>query len=413
MRKIFRNIHLWLSVPFGILITLICFSGAALVFEKEVMELCHRDLYFVKKVEAAPLPMEQLMTKVAATLPDSVSVTGVNVSSDPERAYQVTLSKPRRASMYVDQYTGEVTGKYERAPFFNFMFRMHRWLLDSMKQDGGIFWGKMIVGTSTLMFVFVLISGVFVWWPRTRKALKNSLKIVANKGWRRFWYDLHVAGGMYTLVFLLAMALTGLTWSFQWYRIGFYKTFGVEVQPSMGHGNAAANATAKDGKPDGKPEGREGRGERSGNRGERPAGEGGRSEGRGAHRRSPYAHWEQVYEQLAQANPGYKQISVSDGSASVAFNRFGNQRATDRYKFNPRNGEITETTLYKDLENSGKIRGWIYSVHVGSWGGMLTRILTFIAALIGASLPLTGYYLWIRKKIKRKPVGLRSEPVSS
>ena len=384
MRKIFRNIHLWLSIPFGILITLICFSGAALVFEKEVMELCHRELYFVKKVEAAPLPMEQLMTKVAATLPDSVSVTGVNISSDPERAYQVTLSKPRRASMYVDQYTGEITGKYERAPFFNFMFRMHRWLLDSMKQDGGIFWGKMIVGTSTLMFVFVLISGVVVWWPRTRKALKNSLKIVANKGWRRFWYDLHVAGGMYALVFLLAMALTGLTWSFQWYRTGFYKTFGVEVQPSMGHGNAAANATAKGGKRDGKPEGRE---------------------GRGAHRYSPYTNWQQVYEQLAEANPDYKQISVSDGSASVAVPRFGNQRGTDRYKFNPRNGEITETTLYKDLDNSGKIRGWIYSVHVGSWGGMLTRILTFVAALIGASLPLTGYYLWIRKKIKRRPVG--------
>lgn len=382
MRKIFRNIHLWLSVPFGILITLICFSGAALVFEKEVMELCHRELYFVKKVEAAPLPMEQLMIKVAATLPDSVSVTGVNISSDPERAYQVTLSKPRRASMYVDQYTGEITGKYERAPFFNFMFRMHRWLLDSMKQDGGIFWGKMIVGTSTLMFVFVLISGVVVWWPRTRKALKSSLKIVANKGWRRFWYDLHVAGGMYALVFLLAMALTGLTWSFQWYRTGFYKTFGVEVQPSMGHGNAAANATAKGGKRDGKPEGRE---------------------GRGAHRYSPYTNWQQVYEQLAEANPDYKQISVSDGSASVAVPRFGNQRGTDRYKFNPRNGEITETTLYKDLDNSGKIRGWIYSVHVGSWGGMLTRILTFVAALIGASLPLTGYYLWIRKKIKRRP----------
>uniref|UniRef100_UPI0040291AC4 PepSY-associated TM helix domain-containing protein n=1 Tax=Bacteroides cellulosilyticus TaxID=246787 RepID=UPI0040291AC4 len=382
MRKIFRNIHLWLSVPFGILITLICFSGAALVFEKEVMELCHRELYFVKKVEAAPLPMEQLMTKVAATLPDSVSVTGVNISSDPERAYQVTLSKPRRASMYVDQYTGEITGKYERAPFFNFMFRMHRWLLDSMKQDGGIFWGKMIVGTSTLMFVFVLISGVVVWWPRTRKALKNSLKIVANKGWRRFWYDLHVAGGMYALVFLLAMALTGLTWSFQWYRTGFYKTFGVEVQPSMGHGNAAANSTAKGGKREGKPEGRE---------------------GRGAHRYSPYTNWQQVYEQLAEANPDYKQISVSDGSASVAVPRFGNQRGTDRYKFNPRNGEITETTLYKDLDNSGKIRGWIYSVHVGSWGGMLTRILTFVAALIGASLPLTGYYLWIRKKIKRRP----------
>lgn len=399
MRKIFRNIHLWLSVPFGILITLICFSGAALVFEKEVMELCHRELYFVKKVEAAPLPMEQLMTKVAATLPDSVSVTGVNISSDPERAYQVTLSKPRRASMYVDQYTGEIMGKYERAPFFNFMFRMHRWLLDSMKQDGGIFWGKMIVGTSTLMFVFVLISGIAVWWPRTRKALKNSLKIVANKDWRRFWYDLHVAGGMYALVFLLAMALTGLTWSFQWYRTGFYKTFGVEVQPSMGHGNAAANATAKGGKREKSPEGRSGR---PGNRGEKPEGRGEHSESREGRKRSPYTNWQQVYEQLAEANPDYKLISVSDGSASVALPRFGNQRGTDRYKFNPRNGEITETTLYKDLDNSGKIRGWIYSVHVGSWGGMLTRILTFIAALVGASLPLTGYYLWIRRLKKRK-----------
>lgn len=402
MRKIFRNLHLWLSIPFGLLITLICFSGAALVFEKEVMELCHRDLYFVKKVEAAPLPMEQLVARVAATLPDSISVTGVNISSDPERTYQITLSKPRRASMYVDQYTGEVTGKYERAPFFGVMFRMHRWMLDSMKPDGGIFWGKIIVGTSTLMFVFVLISGVVVWWPRTRKALKNSLKIVVNKGWRRFWYDLHVAGGMYTLIFLLALSLTGLTWSFQWYRTGFYKVFGVEVQPGMGHGNAAANATARSGKPEGKPEGREGRGGRPEGRGGRAEGRGERAEARSEHRHSPYANWERVYEQLAQANPGYRQISVSDGSASVANNRFGNTRGTDRYKFNPRNGEITETVLYSDLENSGKIRGWIYSVHVGSWGGMLTRILTFIAALIGASLPLTGYYLWIRKKVKRK-----------
>ena len=175
-------------------------------------------------------------------MPDSVSVTGVTASSAPERAWQVNLSKPRRASVYVDQYTGEVKGRYERAPFFMTMFRLHRWLLDSMKPDGSIFWGKMIVGTATLMLVFVLLSGVVIWWPRTKKALKNSLKIVAGKGWRRFWYDLHVAGGMYTLIFLLAMALTGLTWSFSWYRTGFYKVFGVEtMQGGGGHGASGTN----------------------------------------------------------------------------------------------------------------------------------------------------------------------------
>lgn len=392
MKKLFRQIHLWLSVPFGLLITVICFSGAMLVFEKEVMELTRPHLYYIDKVEAAPLSIDQVAEAVAATLPDSVSVTGVTVSSSPERAWQVSLSKPRRASVYVNQYTGEITGKYERAPFFTTMFRLHRWLLDSMKPDGGIFWGKMIVGVSTLMFVFVLISGIVVWWPRTKKALKNSLKIVANKGWRRFWYDLHVAGGMYTLILLLAMALTGLTWSFPWYRAGFYKLFGVEVQQATGgHGTPAAQAHGS-----GKSEGRDGK----------PEGRGGRGSG---HRPSPYAHWQQVYDQLAAENPAYKQISVSKGSATVSFNGFGNQRAADRYTFNPRSGEITEATLYKDAGAAGKIRGWIFSVHVGSWGGMFTRILTFLAALVGASLPLTGYYLWIKRlmrKGKNKPKGI-------
>lgn len=61
--------------------------------------------------------MSRLAEKVAATLPDSVSVTGITASSNPERAWQVNLSKPRRASVYVHQYTGEVKGRYERAPF--------------------------------------------------------------------------------------------------------------------------------------------------------------------------------------------------------------------------------------------------------------------------------------------------------
>ena len=236
MKKIFRQIHLWLSVPFGLIISLICFSGAMLVFENEVMELVRHELYYVKKVETVSLPVDRLLEEVELMLPDSVSVTGINVFSDPERAWQVNLSKPRRAFMYVDQYTGEIKGKYERPAFFVTMFRLHRWLLDSMKADGGVFWGKMIVGVSTLLFVVVLISGIVIWWPRTRKALKNSLRISVGRGFRRFWYDLHVAGGMYALFFLLAMALTGLTWSFGWYRTGFYKVFGVEVQQGGAHG---------------------------------------------------------------------------------------------------------------------------------------------------------------------------------
>lgn len=399
MKKIFRKIHLWLSVPFGLIITLVCFSGAMLVFENEVNEWFRRDLYYVETVKESPLPMDKLLEKVATTLPDSVSVTGVSISSDPGRAYQVSLSKPRRASLYVDQYTGEVKGKSERSGFFMFMFRMHRWLLDSMNPGNeGIFWGKMIVGVSTLLLVFVLISGIVIWWPRTRKALKNSLKITATKGWKRFWYDLHVAGGMYALIFLLAMALTGLTWSFPWYRTAFYKVFGVEVQQRAAQGHEQkSDAQKRDTKLAAHREKkREGNEVRKGERSRRP--ENNHSDMYSV--TSPFVYWQEIYDKLRRQNPEYKQISISSGTASVSFNRFGNQRASDRYSFNTDNGEFTETSLYQHQDKSGKIRGWIYSVHVGNWGGMFTRILTFIAALLGAVLPLTGYYLWIKRLIK-------------
>lgn len=306
-----------------------------------------------------------------------------------------------RASVYVDQYTGEVKGRHERAPFFLTMFKLHRWLLDGMKPDGGYF-GAMIVGGQYAVFVFVLYRVIVICGPRTKKAAgTTSLKIAVGKGRRRFWYDLHVAGGMYALVLLLAMALTGLTWSFSWYRAGFYKVFGVEMKQRAGHG-ALQTAHGTPQTVHGTPQTAHGTLQTA--HGTPQTAHGGKSgrnsseEGRGNREHtSPYACWQQVYEELKAHNAGYKQITVSNGSASVSFERFGNQRAADRYAFNPQDGEITEVTLYKDTDASGKMRGWIYSVHVGSWGGMFTRILTFIAALLGGTLPLTGYYLWLRR----------------
>ena len=100
----------------------------------------------------------------------------------------------------------------------------------------------------------------------------------------------------------------------------------------------------------------------------RRGGKGGDQSGKNVSHSSSYVCWQQVYEQLALNNPGYKQITLSDGAANVSFNTFGNQRASDRYKFNPHSGKIDKVVLYKDAEKAGKIRGWIYSVHVGSWG---------------------------------------------
>lgn len=42
-----------------------------------------------------------------------------------------------------------------------------------------------------------------------------------------------------------------------------------------------------------------------------------------------------------------------------------------------------------------------HEIHVGKWGGMATKIITFIVSLIGASLPITGYYLYFKKRSKK------------
>ena len=382
MKKLFRKIHLWLSVPFGIFITLICFSGAMLVYEKEITEWCRPDLYFVQMVKEEPLPMEELMEAVAATLPEGTSITGVTISPDAQRAYQVSLSQPRRASLYVDQYTGEVKGGNVRLPFFDAMFRLHRWLMGSAQSaSGGMSVGKFLVDLSTLLLVIILLTGILMWLTNRRKPLTKSLTISFTKGWPRFWHDLHVAGGIYATILLLAMSLTGLTWSFGWYRTGFYSLFGVEASAEGGHGHGGGSQG--------------GQGENS--RRDRAKGEG--RQGRGGHRshHSPYAHWQEVYETLADSHPGYRQITLGAGTASVVPKGRNSLRAGDTFTFDTRSGKLTDSKSYADQPRSTKLHGWIYTWHVGSWGGAITRLLTFLSALIGATLPLTGYYLWIRR----------------
>lgn len=379
MIKIFRKIHLWLSVPFGIIITLICFSGAMLIFESEITRGIKRNVYYVQSVNDHPMPIGELMEIVKSTLPDSTSITGVTVFKDETRTYQVNLSKPRRSSIFIDQYSGEITGRYERIKFFSTMFKLHRWLLDNANPHGdGIKVGKTLVGISTLMFIIALISGVVIWWPRARKNLLRSLSISLSKGWKGLWKGLHVAGGMYALIFVLAMALTGLTWSFDWYRTAFYTVCGVEHTPR----NLGQNVQT--GKSSGK---------RHGN--------GGEHRGRGGRRHSEFGRWQQVYDELKTQNPDVPQITVGQATAIVTLGTTGNTRASDRYEFNRRSGELLPVTKYADANEADKLRGWIYSIHTGSLGGFITRILWFIAALLGASLPLTGYYIWIKHLMRK------------
>ena len=78
MNNFFKKLHLWVSVPFGIVITITCFTGALLVFESDIVALYNKDLTAVVPM-GDPLPVSAVAEKVKAGLADGVEVTGVVV----------------------------------------------------------------------------------------------------------------------------------------------------------------------------------------------------------------------------------------------------------------------------------------------------------------------------------------------
>ncbi len=100
--------------------------------------------------------------------------------------------------------------------------------------------------------------------------------------------------------------------------------------------------------------------------------------------------------------PSAPQITIGNGTASATLGNFGNARASDKYSFDASDGTLTPSSLYASAEKAGKLRGWIYAFHTGTPGGIVTRIIWFLSALLGASLPLTGYYIWIRRLVLKR-----------
>jgi len=51
-----------------------------------------------------------------------------------------------------------------------------------------------------------------------------------------------------------------------------------------------------------------------------------------------------------------------------------------------------------------------FDIHVGTIGGLPTKILASLASLVGASLPVTGFIIWYNRKWgkKKKPARIHS-----
>ncbi|MDE6191247.1 MAG: PepSY domain-containing protein [Muribaculum sp.] len=360
MPSISKKIHLYLSIPFGLLITVICATGAMLALQSDIIRMLNLDYYYITPDGAKPMEVDEIVKMVKDSIPATAKIAGMEISADPHTSYRVKLSDTDHSTVFVNQYTGQILGIRGETKFFATAKRLHRTLLDSRPASDKVFHGKYITGLTAISLAVIVITGLIIWLPVKHHGKWKILTRPASSGLHKFNFTLHGVAGTYASIFLLAMSLTGLTWSYQWYRIAFYNLFGAvaPVQKKSSHIDLLPD--------DPKLSAEIARG------------------------------WTRVFHHLDAAENGYDLVALSPNHASGYYSSDKNSRARDFYTFED-NGEIKNAELYRDAPVDKKLQGWIYAIHTGSFGGIFTRIIWALAALTGALLPIGGYIIWWKR----------------
>lgn len=164
LRSLLFWLHLTLGAAAGVVILLMCVTGVALTYEKQLLEWADRRVGVMSPPDAAvPLSPETLLARVVAAVPGAAP-TSLTLRADRGAPATVTLEGGR--ALLVDPTTGRVLG--EPSPRLRRVFRTvtnwHRWLaLEGVDRATG----RAVTGAANLAFLFIVLSGLYLWVPKT------------------------------------------------------------------------------------------------------------------------------------------------------------------------------------------------------------------------------------------------------
>ena len=171
------------------------------------------------------LPVETLLTKFREAKPHLIPVT-FNLSADPHAPAVIGITK--NESIFIDPYTGEILGEASQKVrnFFRVITAWHRWL--GMPEEYRTT-GRTITGICNLGFLFLLVSGFYLWWPRkwTWQKIRSNLwggKSGLTGKMREFGW--HNVIGFCFLVPLFIIVVSGVVISYQWADTLVYRIVG-------------------------------------------------------------------------------------------------------------------------------------------------------------------------------------------
>ena len=378
IKKSIGKIHLWLGLSSGLLVFIIAITGCIYAFQEEIQNLT-QPYRFVEHQQQPVLPPSKLKAIAEKELPGKKihavlyakpgkAAQAIFYNADPEYYYLV----------YLNPFSGEVLKvKDAQAGFFPFILDGHfyLWLPHEI--------GQPVVATATLVFLVMLISGLFLWWPRNKKATKQRFSIRWNARWRRKNYDLHNVLGFYATWIAIILAATGLVWGFEWFAQGYYKLAGGEK--SLLYIEPKSDSTL--------------------------------------FYQSDVPAIDRLYALMRSENPTADVLEVhipetTSSAIEVSINPDdetywqADYRYFDQYTLK----ELSVDHIYGKSANASvadNLMRMNYDIHTGAVIGLSGKIIAFFASLIVASLPITGFYIWWgrKQKDKQKKLERSAEPL--
>ena len=230
LRKIVFWLHLVAGLIAGSVILVMSVTGVLLAFEPQLTEWVDRNLRVVPPQAGAPrLSIDALIARVRAAEPNAAP-SGFTLRSDPAAPAAIGLGRER--TFFVNPYTGAVLGegsKQARA-FFGSVTNVHRWL-GTPEESRAL--GRAVTGACNLAFLFLVVSGPYLWWPRKwTKSAGRAIVIpnVRRRGKTRA-FTLHNAIGFWSAPILFFIVLSGVTMSYSWATNLLYRLTGNEPPP--------------------------------------------------------------------------------------------------------------------------------------------------------------------------------------
>jgi len=221
-KKVLFRVHWFIGITAGVVLAIVGLTGGMLAFEQEILRQINSGVMRVAPGAAPALSPADLVGRIQAESPGKRIATLTLFSSPQEAARAGFAAEPparRGESRYVNPYTGEILPRPKGEEFFRTVTQIHRCLA-----SGDV--GKHIVGASTLGLVVMALSGLYLRWPRKIFDWRVWLALNRSQKGRAFLWSLHSVMGTWVMLCYLLAALTGLYWSYDWYRDALFSLTG-------------------------------------------------------------------------------------------------------------------------------------------------------------------------------------------